>query len=128
MSKVDLYAEIQVSIPFSKIDWQTINGAMPRHGFAFLREKAHARLRPKNEGCVSAHATFIRTYRRAVKNYAATPIASAFFKSASAILMLAMSMRRPSSDTAPFPALAASAMAVTMRRALVTSASDGVNT
>ena len=59
---------------------------------------------------------------------AATSIVTAFFKSASAILMLAMSIRRPSSDTAPFPALAASAIALTIRRALVTSASDGVNT
>ena len=30
MSKVYLYAEIQVSIPFSKIDWQAINVAMKR--------------------------------------------------------------------------------------------------
>ena len=30
MSKVYLYAEIQVSIPFSKIDWQTINGTMKK--------------------------------------------------------------------------------------------------
>jgi len=30
MSKVYLYAEIQVSIPFSKIDWQAINAAMKR--------------------------------------------------------------------------------------------------
>ncbi|MGO9236860.1 MAG: hypothetical protein ACLP4V_23335 [Methylocella sp.] len=28
MSKIYLYAEIQVSIPFSKIDWQAINVAM----------------------------------------------------------------------------------------------------
>ena len=67
-------------------------------------------------------------YLSAATPQAAAPIAAAFFKSASAILMLAMSMRRPSSDTAPFPALAASAIALTMRRALVTSASDGVNT
>src|ERR1700732_5122092 len=59
---------------------------------------------------------------------AASPIAAAFFKSASAILMLAMSISRPSSDTAPFPALAASAIALTMRRALGTSASAGENT
>lgn len=32
MSKVYLYAEIQVSIPFSKIDWQAINAAMKRAG------------------------------------------------------------------------------------------------
>ena len=30
MSKIYLYAEIQVSIPFSKIDWQAINVAMKR--------------------------------------------------------------------------------------------------
>jgi len=30
MSKVYLYAEIQVSIPFSKIDWRTINTAMKK--------------------------------------------------------------------------------------------------
>jgi hypothetical protein len=30
MSKVYLYAEIQVSIPFSKIDWQAINITMKR--------------------------------------------------------------------------------------------------
>ncbi len=40
--------------------------------------------------------------------------------------MLAMSIIRPLSDTAPLPALAASAIAFMIRRALVTSASDGV--
>ena len=30
MSKVYLYADIEVSIPFSKIDWQTINGTMKK--------------------------------------------------------------------------------------------------
>jgi hypothetical protein len=30
MSKAYLYAEIQVSIPFSKIDWQAINITMKR--------------------------------------------------------------------------------------------------
>ena len=39
-----------------------------------------------------------------------------------------MSIRRPSSETAPRPSFAACAIASRMRRALVTSASDGVNT
>ena len=54
--------------------------------------------------------------------------ASALFNKASAIRMLAMSMSLPSSDTAPFPSFAASSIASNIRRALVTSAFDGVKT
>ena len=55
-------------------------------------------------------------------------ITLAFSISASAMRIEAMSIRRPSSDTAPLPSLAAWAIASRMRRALVTSASEGVNT
>ena len=55
-------------------------------------------------------------------------IDSAFLSSASAMRMLAMSISLPSNDTAPFPSFAACAMASMMRRALVTSASEGVKT
>src|SRR5881396_3824689 len=56
------------------------------------------------------------------------PMAAALLSSASAWRMEAMSISRPSRDTAPLPSLAACFMAATMRLALVTSASDGVNT
>ena len=55
-------------------------------------------------------------------------IALAFSISASAMRIEAMSIRRPSRETAPLPSLAAWLIASRMRRAFVTSASDGVKT
>src|SRR4029078_2912697 len=55
-------------------------------------------------------------------------MALALLSSASAWRIEAMSISRPSGDTAPLPSFAACFIASTMRLALVTSASDGVNT
>src|ERR1700722_11485429 len=52
----------------------------------------------------------------------------ALASSACAMRMLAMSISRPSSDTAPRPSFAACAIASMMRLALVTSACEGVYT
>ena len=56
----------------------------------------------------------------------AAVMAFALAISACAMRMLAMSISLPSSDTAPRPSFAACAMASMIRRALVTSASEGV--
>ncbi len=58
--------------------------------------------------------------------YFGPSICCALVSKACAMRMLARSIRRPSSDTAPLPRWAASAMAATMRCALSTSAGVGV--
>jgi hypothetical protein len=55
-------------------------------------------------------------------------ICSSFPSSTSAILSDAASISRPSSDTAPRPSRAASAIAATIRRVFSAAAASGVNT